>query len=222
MSTATEAPMMKLFSKAFAATLMRNSLFVGISMFTGDFLCQAITKRIAAVPASPLKPNDIDGSNVRTSTSIAWPLLSYHYFPDWDSMRSARMGITGLLVSGPFSNFWQFFLESNLPGRNMRVILPKMLLNGFISPVQISLTFTTVAFLQGKAAKDAQKKIYNDLGSTWLTGFFYWPFVGFLNFRFIPWNWRPLTGSLAGVIWNIYLSNQTNKTVIDSPIENRS
>ncbi|CAF3600432.1 unnamed protein product [Rotaria sordida] len=45
---------------------------------------------------------------------------------------------------------------------------------------------------------------------TFVAGTCYWPFVSFINFRFIPLNYRPIVGSLAGAIWNIYISSAAN------------
>jgi hypothetical protein len=47
---------------------------------------------------------------------------------------------------------------------------------------------------------------------TFAPGTCYWGFVSFMNFRFIPLDYRPFMGSLAGAIWNIYISSIANKT----------
>ena len=110
-------PSMKFISKAFALTLARNSLFVGTSMFAGDFLCQFISSRMETSPLSvpsSSQPDEITQS-VHTSSSTmstASLLGSYLSFSSWDDMRSARMGVTGLFFSGPFSHCWQYLLES--------------------------------------------------------------------------------------------------------------
>jgi hypothetical protein len=101
-------------------------------------------------------------------------------------------------------------MMQQFPGRDMKQIGKKMTLNALIAPVQISITFTTVTLLAGKHIVDAQKKISKDLGPTWMAGAVYWPLIGFSNFRFVPTEYRAVTGSLAGVIWNVYLSNKAN------------
>jgi hypothetical protein len=51
---------------------------------------------------------------------------------------------------------------------------------------------------------------------TFLAGSCYWPFISFINFRFIPLDYRPFVGSLAAAIWNIYISSVANKTMESS------
>ena len=83
----------------------------------------------------------------------------------------------------------------------MKTIGKKMLLNALIAPVMISTTFISITLLSGKSFANAQQKVQKDIGPTWITGGFYWPIVGFLNFRFVPVSYRAFTGSLAGVGW---------------------
>ena len=45
---------------------------------------------------------------------------------------------------------------------------------------------------------------------TFAVGSCYWPFVSFINFRFIPLDYRPIVGSIAGALWNIYISSAGN------------
>jgi hypothetical protein len=83
--------------------------------------------------------------------------------------------------------------------------------NFFISPFTIALFFTTVTLLEGKTLQDASKKIEKDLPSTWVASLIYWPVIGFLNFRFVPVQNRVIFGSLAGIVWNIFMSNQAHR-----------
>ena len=45
-----------------------------------------------------------------------------------------------------------------------------------------------------------------------LTGALYWPFVSTLNFRYVPFTWRPLFSGLAGAAWGTYMSRQAHKS----------
>lgn len=122
------------------------------------------------------------------------------------------MAISSCFVSGPVGYLVQQFLEYKFPGNSRKQIGKKMLFSFFISsPVQISLAFTTITLLKGYNLNDAKTKIENDLVNTMLTGLLYWPIVSYLNFRYVSVDHRPLVGSLAGIVWNIYFSNQTNR-----------
>jgi hypothetical protein len=51
---------------------------------------------------------------------------------------------------------------------------------------------------------------------TFLVGSCYWPFVSYINFRFIPLNYRPTVGSIAGALWSIYISSAANNPKLNS------
>lgn len=87
-----------------------------------------------------------------------------------------------------------------------------MLTNSLLAPIGISLVFTCVTLLKGQSLYQAKIKVENDMPKTFLTGMCYWPFVSFVNFRFIQLDYRPFIASLAGAIWNIYISSVANKT----------
>ena len=48
------------------------------------------------------------------------------------------------------------------------------------------------------------------MATTYMTGALYWPFVSLATFRFVPTDFRVVANSLAGVLWNIYLSYKAN------------
>ena len=85
-----------------------------------------------------------------------------------------------------------------------------MLTNTLLAPVNISLVFTAVILLQGHSFSVARRKIKSDMPKTFAIGTCYWPFVSFINFRYIPLDYRPIVGSMAGALWNIYISSAAN------------
>jgi hypothetical protein len=87
-----------------------------------------------------------------------------------------------------------------------------MLSNTLLAPIGISLVFTTVTLLKGQSLSEARTKVKTDMPKTFVAGTCYWPFVSFINFRFVPLDYRPFLGSLAGAIWNVYISSVANKT----------
>ncbi|CAF4351303.1 unnamed protein product, partial [Adineta steineri] len=84
--------------------------------------------------------------------------------------------------------------------------------NILLAPIGISLMFTTITLLKGQSIGEAKIKVKTDMPKTFLAGSCYWPFVSFINFRFVPLDYRPFLGSLAGAIWNIYISSVANNT----------
>ena len=139
--------------------------------------------------------------------------LSAHLPHWWDPQRSLVMLCTGLGVSGPWSAVTFTGTEWLFPGRSTRAILSKVILNACTAPIGISLMFGTVKLLEGHTLSEAGAKIQESAFSTWITGAAYWPFVSVLNFRFVPFEWRPLFSGLAGAAWQTYMSAQAHKPV---------
>lgn len=89
--------------------------------------------------------------------------------------------------------------------------MKKMATNILMAPIGISLVFTSITLLKGQSFAQAQEKVAKDLPGTFLAGSCYWPFVSYINFRFVPLNFRPFLASMAGTVWNIYISSVANK-----------
>jgi len=70
--------------------------------------------------------------------------------------------------------------------------------------------FTSVILLSGHTLREAKRKVKNDMPKTFIAGSCYWPIVSFMTFRFVPLDYRPMVGSLAGAAWNVYVSSAAN------------
>lgn len=162
---------------------------------------------LAHRPLAPLSPAPVgslpDLPHSLQSLAPSW----------WNSRRSLAMLASGMVFSGP----WQFALmrggEVAFPGRGGKAIAQKMLLNFAQAPLSISCTFYLTNKFQGRHDEEAFERIRNDMPSTFATGTLYWPFVSFLNLRFVELAYRPIVGALAGSLWNIYISSQANSKV---------
>jgi hypothetical protein len=200
----------------------RHFLFVcgsvTTSMSLGDFLCQYIdneqkplTKPLPSSTSSPTSPSLL----TRLFPSIT-PDSRLSSLPWWDYHRTLIMGLQGALISGPWGYVQYSLLEHFFAGRSLSAVVKKVATSVITAPVSISLTFTGLNFLHGRSFDTAIVKIQSDLPRTYLSGACYWPLVSAFNFRFTPLEYRPLFGSIAGVLWNIYLSviaNQPPKSV---------
>ena len=172
--------------RALLPQLLQSNAAVVTAVTVGDVGCQALEGRLGA-----------DGVG-------------------WDSARTGRMAIAAFFVTGPLSFAWNQFLERRLPGRDLRQVFRKMLANGLFAPIQIATSFTTITLLSGRTVQDAQRKVRQDLPLTFMVGTAYWPGIGFLQFRFVPLQYRPVVGSVAGAVYNMFFSSMANRPV-DAP-----
>ncbi|UJR29475.1 hypothetical protein I4U23_010687 [Adineta vaga] len=169
---------------------------IGTSVTTGDLICQYIEShkknRKGVITITPSSPS--------SSSPLSW----------WDRKRSRVMCTAAVFVSTPWSFTLSRIVERLFPGTQNIQIVKKILTNTLFAPIGISLMFTSVILLNGHTFREVKRKVKNDMPKTFLAGTCYWPLVSFLNFRFIPLDYRPIAGSLAGAIWNVYVSSAAN------------
>ncbi|CAF1206613.1 unnamed protein product [Rotaria sordida] len=167
-----------------------TTMAIGTSVTLGDFICQFLER---------------DKSSLKVEHD------RFSSLPWWNYHRSLIMCTSAVLVSTPYSFTLARTVERIFPGKQSIQIAKKMLSNIVMAPIGISLVFTSITLLKGQSLSDAQEKVSKDMPRTLFAGACYWPFVSFLNFRFVPLDFRPLVGSAAGTVWNIYMSSVANK-----------
>ncbi|CAF1156317.1 unnamed protein product [Didymodactylos carnosus] len=167
-----------------------STIAIGSSAATGDFICQFLEHKAGKRSTIPLY-----------LTNLPW----------WDVKRTLIMCSTGMLVTTPFSFTLMRTVEHVFPGKQAKQIAKKMLTNSLMAPIGISLAFTSITLMNGKTFEQAEEKVINDMPKTFLAGTCYWPFISFINFRFIPLDYRAFIGSLAAAVWNVYISSVANK-----------
>lgn len=208
--------------------LLATSTSVGLSMIVGDSVCQWMQyngdrTRIMEAHALrqaestvPLPLPDVDSllrapePNPDAHVPSLPPSVRDLFPAWWDSTRGFAMFATGFLAGGP----WQFSLQRTaehfIPGRSGAAIAKKMAINIGTAPIGISSTFYLTNYFQGHGHDRAIERIRNDMPQTYVTGAFYWPFVSFFNLRYMKVEHRPIVGSIAGALWNIYISAKAN------------
>ena len=92
----------------------------------------------------------------------------------WDWVRTLRMGVVGLCMSGPVSQLQHVCLERAFPGVSTGAVIAKVIAGAAIAPATIALNFTGVAVLKGQGSAEIREKVKSDVAPTWLTGVCYW------------------------------------------------
>ncbi|CAF0855707.1 unnamed protein product [Didymodactylos carnosus] len=169
-----------------------TTLAIGTSVTAGDLMCQYLERH--KTTAQKDKGSD-------NASGLEW----------WNSQRTLIMCTSAVLVSTPYSFTLARTVERLFPGKQGIQIAKKMLTNTLMGPVGISLAFTSIGLLKGQSFEEIKLKIVHHMPQTFLLGNCYWPFVSFINFRYIPLNYRPFLGTFAGMFWNIYVSTIANK-----------
>ncbi|PSC72962.1 peroxisomal membrane [Micractinium conductrix] len=151
-------------------------------MTAGDALCQCIRARTA-------------GREARL---------------DW--RQSARFGLVGLTLHGPFFFHGFRWLDARF---GAAATLQKALVKtaaGQITlfPLYTASFFMYMGILEGLPPAQAAIKVQRVLPPTLMTGSMFWPAANVLNFMFVPPTYRVLYANVAGLFWNAWLSYENS------------
>jgi protein Mpv17 len=108
-------------------------------------------------------------------------------------------------VFGPVATTWLGFLARRVTFRNARVeTLARVAADQTLfAPVMIGVFLGSMATMEGKSPKER-------LDTTWWpalkANWMLWPFVQFINFTFLPLQYRLLFANVISIGWNSYLS----------------
>ena len=182
---------------------VRSGCFVGALMVTGDAVSQ-----------------QIEGKNARTlvKSSDQFLRLPGGDGREWNTSRSARLGMVGTISAGPISHWTYVLLSHFLPGTSWTLVAKKAAaVVVFNSPIQISMTFTLVTLFADGTLMDAAAKLQRDFPKTWFINAFYWPPILMCNMKLVTLRNQAAVGSVAHAVWNIFLAYMANQTTNDAP-----
>lgn len=149
---------------------------------------------------------------ISTVLSGAGDMLQQHYMilqgekEVWDKRRTSQMSITGSTV-GIVCHHWFIYLDKKLPGRTLKVVLKKVLIDQlFFSPVYISVFFVTAGLLENSSFAEISKEIIQKGKLLYLAEWVVWPPAQLINFYFLPTKYRVLYDSTISLGYDIYTS----------------
>lgn len=158
--------------------LPRTAALIGIEMATGDSIEQYIHR-------------EYGGGDLNSR---------------WDKKRSLRLGITGLITTGPLAHVLFTRLERFAPGTSTVAVLKKVACNAGFMPIMIGATMSTAWFLEGRKTNEVVSLLRQELGSAFIAGLGFWPAVNLIIFKSVPLSLRPVVSSGFGGMWGIYLA----------------
>lgn len=140
-----------------------------------------------------------------TGDLTAQQLVEKKGLKNHDVARTSRMALYGGCVFGPVATTWLGFLARRVTFRNARVeTLARVAADQTLfAPVMIGVFLGSMATMEGKSPKER-------LDTTWWpalkANWMLWPFVQFVNFTFLPLQYRLLFANVISIGWNSYLS----------------
>ena len=136
----------------------------------------------------------------------------------WDQARTMRLGITGLVTTGPLAHMLFTKLEDFHPGTSMKAVLHKVGLNAAFMPCMITTTLSTAWLLQGETIDGICDSLHRELPEALSVGLCFWPLANIVVYKAINVPWRPIVSSAFGGLWGIYLSACANNVLCHSEL----
>ncbi|XP_030569356.1 mpv17-like protein 2 [Drosophila novamexicana] len=124
----------------------------------------------------------------------------------YSSTRTRHMATSGVAV-GIICHYWYQMLDKYLPGRSMRVVAKKIVLDQLIcSPLYISAFFVTLGILERKDAHEVWEEIKEKAWKLYAAEWTVWPVAQFVNFYWIPTHYRIFYDNVISLGYDVFTS----------------
>lgn len=131
----------------------------------------------------------------------------------WDRRRTTNMSISGMTV-GVFCHHWYKYLDNRLPGRGIKLVLKKVLIDQTVaSPCVIFLFFITLGVLRKSTPAEVWDEIKDKSIRLYTAEWVVWPPAQIINFYLLPTRYRVLYDNTISLGYDVYTS-----AVINTPI----
>ncbi|CAG7833569.1 unnamed protein product [Allacma fusca] len=116
------------------------------------------------------------------------------------------MGVTGLTI-GFVCHHWYNWLDRFMPGRTLRVVMKKVLIDQLIcSPATISTFFVTLAIIERNSAEEFLDEVKSKSWRLYLAEWVIWPPAQYINFYYLPTRYRVLYDNTISLGYDFYTS----------------
>ncbi|XP_047019939.1 mpv17-like protein 2 [Helicoverpa zea] len=123
---------------------------------------------------------------------------------DWG--RAARMFIVGTAM-GPLHHYYYVYLDKILPKVDLKTVFIKIFWDqALASPVTLVTFYYGMGLLETKTWKECTAEIKTKFLFSYLGDCLYWPPVQFINFYFLPTQYRVFYINVATMVFNVFLS----------------
>jgi protein Mpv17 len=141
-----------------------------------------------------------------TGDTMAQQLVEKRGLANQDLARTSRMAAYGGLVFGPAATTWFSFLQRRVVlGGKYTTILARVGLDQLIfTPTNLFCFLSSMAIMEGTSPKAKLKSTYETaLKKNWMI----WPGVQFVNFAYVPLEYRVLLVNGVSLGWNCECSS---------------
>ncbi|XP_015607859.1 mpv17-like protein 2 [Cephus cinctus] len=132
-----------------------------------------------------------------------------------DYMRTRNMVTVGLM-QGPFHHYFYAVLDRVLPGRNTSSVMKKTFIDQIVaSPTCLAIFFFGIGAMEQRKIEDINDEVKLKFVDTWKVDCCFWPPTQFVNFLFVPVQYRVIYINLMTMIYDIFLSHMKYEAQFD-------
>lgn len=107
-----------------------------------------------------------------------------------DSLRSGKVAAAGFVI-GPFIHYWYKHLDRIFPGRSMRTVTKKVVIDQVIcSPIVIALYLYTTSLFEKKTIHEINKEMMPKSIALFVAELPVWPPAQYFSFFYLPTKYR--------------------------------
>lgn len=124
----------------------------------------------------------------------------------WDRTRTSHMAVSGMTV-GVICHYWYQILDARLPGRSIKMVMKKIVLDQLIcSPIYISAFFVTLGILEKKSKEEIFEEMKQKAWKLYAAEWMIWPVAQFVNFYWLPLKYRIFYDNIISLGYDVYTS----------------
>lgn len=146
---------------------------------------------------------------VTVGDGLAQHLVEHTAWQAHDWRRTGDMVLLRGVLHSTMIIYWYRLLHHRLPmpnsSRYARLGTHLSLDQGLFGPANVAFFFVASGALEGKAAPEIREKLDERLWETITSAWLLWVPFQFLTFRFIPMDYRLISGQAVAIGWNCYM-----------------
>ncbi|KAL3869287.1 hypothetical protein ACJMK2_041990 [Sinanodonta woodiana] len=128
--------------------------------------------------------------------------------------RTGRMLSMGFVL-GPFCHVWYGALDRFILGGGGKVAVKKILADQIVAaPFFCSAFFMGMSLLEGKTPQEGVQEVKDKFLMVYMVDWCVWPPCQFINFYFLPTQFRVLYVSSITLCWNTFLSWMKHRKIV--------
>uniref|UniRef100_A0A7R9V7K2 Peroxisomal membrane protein MPV17 n=1 Tax=Chlamydomonas euryale TaxID=1486919 RepID=A0A7R9V7K2_9CHLO len=131
----------------------------------------------------------------------------------FDLKRGALFFVIGTAYVGPVLYNWYGFLGKLIPGSSLGAVAGSLVMDQLVfAPVFVGSFIALFTVINGGGVDAVKSKLQAEWMNAVKVNWGIWVPAQFINFRFVPPQFRVLATNITALVWNTYISYATYKT----------